>query len=115
MINFIQNYKKEKDIEKEYIYKFEIKKNENADNISGKINPKDICQGKEINILQNTDVIEKFISQDKEDNYYFIFDKNIENDKLYSNYRITQKTGRLIGPCICSECSGINDKDVKLY
>lgn len=115
MINFIQNYKKEKDIEKEYIYKFEIKKNENADNISGKINPKDICQGKEINILQNTDVIEKFKSQDKEDNFNFIFDKNIENDKLYSNYRITQKTGRLIGPCICSECSGINDKDVKLY
>ena len=37
------------------------------------------------------------------------------NDKLCSTYRITQKTCRLIVPCICSEFSGIKDKGIKLY
>ena len=37
------------------------------------------------------------------------------NGELYTKYHIDQVSCRIIGPCICSECSGVNKDGVKVW
>ena len=112
IINFIPKFIKEKKIQKDFIDSLEINYNKFAKNINDKILPKEICKGIEIDINQNIDKIEKYIG-DK--NFYFNVNTELKNEELYNKHRITQEKCRLIGPCICSECSGINKNGIKLY
>ena len=102
---FIDDFIKEKDIQGDFIINLDIKQNSVVDNFKDKINPEEVCNGTKIEIPLKWSELEKHIDIK---NKYFIFKEDTSNGELYKKYNITQELCRTIGPCICSECSGIN-------
>ena len=61
VINFIPKYIKENNIKKDFIDSLKINYNKFATNINEKINPKELCKNKEIDINQEMDKIKIII------------------------------------------------------
>ena len=95
----------EKDIEKDFITNLEIKKNSQCDNIRDKIEPKDL--------FTTVHQFEKFNMNTNKFN--FEVRNKIPVNKILIDFGIGKEDCKIIGPCICSECSGISKDGKKVY
>ena len=102
---------KEKDIEKDFINKLEIKLNSRTDNEDEKIKINFISNNNGCNIT-NCKEMEELL---KDKSNYFIFNEKIKIGELYTKFKFSKEFCRKIGPVICSECSGISNKGGNIY
>ena len=95
----------EKNIEKDFIANLKVKKNSQCENIRDKIEPKDLFT-----------TVHQFAKFNMNSNMFnFEIRNKIPVEKLLTDFGIGKEDCKMIGPCICSECSGVSVNGKKVY